>query len=242
VVVEIFTALSEALQGSLGLALLAAFTWGLLSILLSPCHLSSIPLIIGFINTQGHVTVRRSFKLSLIFAAGILVSIALIGIVTAAIGRLLGDVGTIGNYIVAAIFIAVGLYLLDVLRLSWGGFNLLSTKRQGMVAALVLGLLLGIGLGPCTFAYLAPLLVVVFQLASTSVSKATFLLAAFGVGHCAVIVGAGTFTTRVQQYLNWTESSRMTTYLKRICGALVILAGLYMIFGLLIPRNVSVAG
>ncbi len=241
-VVEIFTALSGALQGSLGLALVAAFAWGLLSILLSPCHLSSIPLIIGFINTRPHVTLERSFKLSLAFALGILVTIAIIGIVTAAIGRLLGDVSAIGNYIVAAIFIAVGLYLLDILRLPWSGYSLRSTKHEGMIAALVLGLLLGIGLGPCTFAYLAPLLVVIFQFASTSISKAVFLLAAFGAGHCAVIVAAGTFTTRVQQYLDWTESSRMATYLKRICGALVILAGLYMIFGLLIPRNVSVAG
>ena len=172
---------------------------------------------------------KRKYLLPL----AILVTIALIGMVTAAIGRLLGDVGTIGNYIVAAIFIAVGLYLLDILRLPWSGFSLRSTKHEGMIAALILGLLFGIGLGPCTFAYLAPLLVVIFQFASTSISKAVFLLAAFGVGHCAVIVGAGMFTTRVQQYLNWTESSRMTTYLKRICGALVVLAGLYMIFGYL---------
>lgn len=241
-IVDLFSTLSEALQGNLSLAILAAFVWGLLSILLSPCHLSSIPLIIGFINTQGHVTVRRSFKLSLIFASGILVTIALIGIVTAAMGQLLGDVGIVGNYFVAIIFIVVGLYLLDIVRLPWSGYSLRSTKHEGMIAALVLGLLFGVGLGPCTFAYLAPLLVVIFNFASTNICKAAFLLAAFGVGHCAVIVGAGASTIRVQQYLNWTGSSRMTTYLKRICGALVILAGLYMIFGLLIPRIASVAG
>ncbi len=230
-IVDLFSTLSEALQGNFSLALLAAFAWGLLSILLSPCHLSSIPLIIGFINTQGHVTVRRSFKLSLIFASGILVTIGLIGIITAAMGRLLGDISTIGNYFVAIVFLIIGLYLLDIIRPPWSGFSLRSTKHEGMIAALVLGLLFGVGLGPCTFAYLAPLLVVIFNFASTSIYKAAFLLAAFGVGHCAVIVGAGASTTRVQQYLNWTESSRMATYLKRICGALVILAGLYMIFG-----------
>ncbi|MFC1543494.1 cytochrome c biogenesis CcdA family protein [Candidatus Neomarinimicrobiota bacterium] len=231
-IVDLFSALSEASRGSSGLALLAAFTWGLLSILLSPCHLSSIPLIIGFINTQGHVSVRRSFKLSLIFATGILVTIGLIGIITAAMGRLLGDISTIGNYFVAIVFLIIGLYLLDIIRPPWSGFSLRSPKHGGMLAALGLGLLFGVGLGPCTFAYLAPLLAVIFQLAYTNVAKAALLLTAFGIGHCVVIVGAGTFTTRVQQYLNWTESSRMTTYLKRICGALVILAGLYMIFGL----------
>ena len=227
--VNLFTALGEALDSSLEFALAAAFTWGLLSILLSPCHLSSIPLVIGFLNTQGQISVRRSFKLSLMLAIGILVTIALIGWITTALGRLLGDIGATGNYFAAVIFIVIGLYLMDVLHLSWSGFNFLPANRQGSAAALILGLLLGIGLGPCTFAFLAPLLVVVFQLASANIPKAAFLLSAFAVGHCAVIVGAGTFTTRLQKYLNWTESSKMVAYLKRACGLLVICAGIYMV-------------
>jgi len=231
--VNLFTALGEALNSSWEFALAAAFAWGLLSILLSPCHLSSIPLIIGFLNTQGQISVKRSFKLSLMFAIGILVSIALIGFITAAIGRLYGDLGTIGNYLVAVIFILIGLYLLDILRFPWSGFNFLPKHLRGTAAALFLGFLLGIGLGPCTFAFLAPLLVVAFQLASANILKAAFLITAFALGHCAVIVGAGTFTMRLQQYLNWTGTSRMATYLKRFCGILVIMAGLYMIFGLI---------
>ena len=49
---SLFTSLTEALYGSYSLALLAAFVWGILSILLSPCHLSSIPLIIGFLTAK----------------------------------------------------------------------------------------------------------------------------------------------------------------------------------------------
>lgn len=228
--VNLFTALGEALNSSMEFAVAAAFIWGLLSILLSPCHLSSIPLVIGFLNTQGQISIGRSFKLSLMFAIGILVSIALIGFITAAIGRLYGDIGTTGNYLVAAIFIVIGLYLLDILYLPWNGFNFLPKHLQGTAAALILGFLLGIGLGPCTFAFLAPLLIVVFQLASANISKAAFLITAFALGHCAVIVGAGTFTMKLQQYLNWTGASRMATYLKRACGVLVICAGIYMVF------------
>ncbi|UCD39103.1 MAG: cytochrome C biogenesis protein [Fidelibacterota bacterium] len=231
-IVNLFSTLSEALQGSLGLSLAAAFAWGTISILLSPCHLSSIPLIIGFLNTQQNVGLGKSFGLSLLFAVGILATITAIGLLTAAGGRLLGDIGTIGNYAVAAIFIVVGLYLIGMFRISWPAIGITSMNLQGAVGALALGFLLGIGLGPCTFAFIAPLLAVVFKLATVNLVKAACLVAAFGVGHCAVLVGAGTFTTRVQQYLNWTESSRMTTYLRRFCGTLVILAGVYMIFGL----------
>ena len=93
------------------------FTWGILSILLSPCHLSSIPLVVGYIASQGKISVGRTFNISLVFALGILITIALIGVITASLGRLMGDVGVWGNYFVAVIFLLVGLYLLDILKL-----------------------------------------------------------------------------------------------------------------------------
>ena len=78
---ELFTWLTNAVQGSPAIAISAAFFWGILSILLSPCHLSSIPLIIGFIDKQGRVSFRRAFSLSLMFAIGILITIAAIGLI-----------------------------------------------------------------------------------------------------------------------------------------------------------------
>jgi cytochrome c-type biogenesis protein len=52
----------------------------------------------------------------------------------------------------------------------------------------------------------------------------------YAVGHCAVIVLAGTFTSVVQRYLNWNERSKGAIVLKRVCGALVILGGVYLIW------------
>jgi cytochrome c-type biogenesis protein len=173
--------------------------------------------------------VGQSFKLSLVFALGILVSIALIGTITGLLGRILGDIGNVGNYLVALIFVVLGLYLLDIIHLPWSGIRLKSKPEKGMLAALLLGLLIGTGLGPCTFAFLAPLLVVIFKTATANTGRAVLLLTAFGIGHVAVIIAAGTFATKVQTYLNWTESSRISKNLKRFCGILVILAGLYMI-------------
>ena len=69
---EIFTILSTALYENYWIALLASFGWGVLSILLSPCHLSSIPLVVGFISSQGKITLGRTFYISLIFSVGIL--------------------------------------------------------------------------------------------------------------------------------------------------------------------------
>lgn len=218
------------MMGSVWLALFASFVWGILSILLSPCHLSSIPLVIGYIASQGKVSVGRTFNISLIFSLGILITIGLIGVITAYLGRLMGDVGVYGNYFVALIFFIVGLYLLDIIKIDWNSSGLRKTKKKGLLAALVLGLLFGIALGPCTFAYMAPVLGIVFQTAQTNYLIAFLYLLAFGVGHCSVIVGAGTLTGKVQKYLDWSEDSKVIIWIKRVCGVLVILGGLYLIY------------
>lgn len=227
---NLFATLYEAMTGAVWIAVLASFGWGVLSILLSPCHLSSIPLIVGYISSQGKISVAKTFNISLIFAVGILITIAAIGIITASLGRLMGDVGTIGNYLVAGIFFLVGLYLLDIIKINFNSFGMRQTKTKGLLAALILGLLFGIALGPCTFAYMAPVLGVVFQTAQTNYLLAIIFLLAFGIGHCSVIVGAGTLTGKVQKYLNWSEESKTILWIKRICGVLVILGGVYLIY------------
>ena len=227
---QLFTHLSHAVEGAPAIALAAAVVWGVLSILLSPCHLASIPLIVGFISGQGTVTTRRAFWASTLFAVGILITIAAIGAITAAAGRMLGDVGRYGNYFVAVIFFVVGLHLVGVIPLSFSGAGPVGMQRKGLLAAFILGLVFGIALGPCTFAYMAPMLAVTFKLAATRFLYGALLLIAYGVGHCAVIVVAGTSTELVQRFLNWNEHSKGLALVKIICGILVMLGGVWLIY------------
>jgi cytochrome c-type biogenesis protein len=227
----LFTSLTEALYGSFSLALLASFSWGVLSILLSPCHLSSIPLIIGFLTAQGEKKTSRGFLLAFVFALGILVTIAVIGIITAALGRIMGDVGPYGKYFIAIVFFIVGLYLMDIIRLPDTGVKMQPFGMKSVIlSAFSLGLIFGIALGPCTFAFMAPVLGVVFQMSNTNVLAGGTLLLAFGLGHCGVIVAAGGFASRVQAYLDWTNRSNAVLWTKRIAGFLVILGGIYTLY------------
>ncbi len=226
----IFTTLTRAVEGTPLIALGASFIWGILSILLSPCHLASIPLIVGFIDQQGRISTRRAFLLALLFAVGILITIAAVGAVTALAGRMMGDVGRYGNYIVAGVLFLVGLNLLEVVPSPWSAPGRVGLKRKGFRGSFLLGLIFGIALGPCTFAYMAPMLAVTFKAAETNMLFGLSLLLAYGIGHCSVIVAAGTFTEVVQHYLNWNERSQGAVILKKICGILVILGGLYLIY------------
>ncbi len=103
-------------------------------------------------------------------------------------------------------------------------------KRKGLLASFVLGLVFGIALGPCTFAYMAPVLTLSFKVAATNATYAVLLLALYGIGHCSVIVAAGTSTEAVERYLHWNERSKGASILKRICGVLVMLGGVYLIY------------
>jgi cytochrome c-type biogenesis protein len=229
-IVELFTWLSVALTQSPEIAIGAAFIWGVLSVILSPCHIACIPLIVGFIDGQGNISTGRAFGLSFLFGLGILITIGIIGLITGLAGRMIGDIGGYGNYFVAVIFFAVGLNLLGFLPLPFmeGGANP-NYKRKGFLAAFILGLLFGIALGPCTFAYMATMLGVVFNIASAKIIFALSLLLAYGIGHCTVLVLAGTFTEVVEHYLHWSEKSKGAVILKKACGILVILGGVYLI-------------
>jgi len=227
---QLFSDLTHSVEGAPLIAICAAFVWGVLSIILSPCHLASIPLIVGFIDEQGRISTKRAFLISTLFAVGILITIGTIGAITAAAGRMAGDVGKYGNYFVALIFFVVGLHLLDVIPMPWSGPGQVGMKRKGMLAAFVIGLVFGIALGPCTFAYMAPMLGVTFKLASTNLFYGVLLLLVYGIGHCSVIVFAGTFTEIVQRYMNWNEKSKGAIILKKICGVLVLLGGIWLIY------------
>ena len=227
---QLFTSLSHAVEGSAVIALAASFVWGILSIILSPCHLASLPLIVGFISGQGRVSTARAGGIAALFAVGILITIAVIGAITAAAGRMMGDIGRWGNYFVAGIFFVVGLYLLGVIPMPWSGPGQVNMKRKGLLAAFILGLVFGIALGPCTFAYMAPMLGVTFNLSKTAPVYGASLLLAYGIGHCSVIVLAGTFTEVVQRFLNWNEQSKGVTVVKYVCGVLVILGGVWLIY------------
>lgn len=217
--------LSGAMQGSASAAIGAALLWGIASVLLSPCHLGTIPLIVGFVGstTAGQKSSKgRAAALSFSFAGGMLLAIAVLGALVATLGWAVGGMGRYTNYVIAVIFVAAGLVLIGILPMPQTGLSLSGFKRKGLLAAAALGLIFGIGLSPCTFAFLAPVLAAAFGSATAKPAFGATLLLAFGVGHCLVMGLAGTSTGLVQRWLDWNSRSRGLTALKVICGVLLL--------------------
>lgn len=228
---SLLTAFGEAFAGSPLLALVAAFAWGVLSVVLSPCHLTSIPLVVAYVNGSGEPPpFGRALRLSSLFAVGTLVSIAGIGLLTALAGRVAGDVGPWGTWLVAAVFLLMGLNLLGVVPLPAGLSGPQSSSRKGPGGALVLGLVFGLALGPCTFGFMGPLLGLAFRSGTSQSALGGWLVLLFGLGHAGLIAVAGASMGLVQRLLRWNNQERGAKWLKHGSGVAVILGGLYFLW------------
>lgn len=229
--IPLFDALSRMLQASAWVALTGAFLWGIASVLLSPCHLAGIPLVIGFLSEQKVLSRGRAVSLAALFALGILTTIVLIGLITGLLGRILGDLGRITKYLTSGLLILVGLYLLGLFPIAISGLSFAQRIRgRGLGAALLLGLVFGVALGPCSFAFMAPVIGIAFQAAPNGAALPAGLFAAYAAGHCLVIVLAGSSMQLVRRSLRWNESSKGAVIVKRICGLLVIAIAVYLLF------------
>jgi len=227
---ELFQTLNDAMSASPAAALAAAFAWGICSVVLSPCHLASIPLLIAYVNDRDAKTARHAAWLSTLFASGILATMALIGIATAMAGRMTGDTGATGGYVMSAVFILMGLHLMDIISIPWFGTKKEKVVSKGFWGALLLGLLFGIASGPCTFAFLAPVLAVVFSTASDNAGFGFLLLALYGLGHCTILIIAGTSIERAKHFADWNRKTKTARRVKAAIGILLILAGLYFLY------------
>lgn len=225
----VFVTLSAMLEQSLLFVLLAAFIWGILSIVLSPCHISSIPLVVGYVNRNGLQSRGSALLTSLYFSGGVLVSLLVIGLATSLMGVMLGDLGQTGMILIGAVFVLTGLWLLGLVRPP--SCTIPQSGNASALGGILMGFVFGAALGPCTFGFMFPVLAVVFRAAEQNLPQAIAIVAAYAIGHSLVIVLAGVGVNQLQTFLNWDSQSRGTLWLKRLCGVLIILTGLYLAFG-----------
>jgi cytochrome c-type biogenesis protein len=201
-------------------ALIGALAWGLVSVLLSPCHLASIPLIVGYVAGQGRlVEGRAAVGYAAAFSLGLFCTIAAIGAVCSLLGRMLGDVGAALPAVIGGLLVVVSLDMLGLLPRRAGGGGLSRLRLRGPLGALVLGLAYGLLSGACTFGFLAPVLAVVTV--GGEVVRGLVLTALFALGHCLPILAAGSFAGATSRYLERAGRSRWTLGLRRGAGLLV---------------------
>lgn len=217
------------ITASFELAVVGCFLWGIVSVLLSPCHLASIPLMIGYVAGQGSlVQGRQAVGYSLLFSTGLFISIALVGAVCSLLGRMLGDISPLWSIPIGVLFIWLGLNLMGVFVCKLPGGHTGNFKMRGYTGALLLGLFYGILSGACTFGFIAPILAIITVQAE--IAKGLSLILVFALGHCLPIVIAGSSAALAQRLLAGKGMQTATVWGRKIAGGLVVLVGVYLIY------------
>ena len=210
------------------LSLVAAFLWGVIAMVFSPCHLASIPLLVAYVGGQQMILPpRQAFRYSLAFAGGIFLSIMLVGVLCIALGRMLGDVGPWWRVVVGGLLLWVGFGMFGASSCSLGGRDLSRLQLKGVSGAFILGLAFGVLSGACTFGFLAPILGIISV--QNRVVGGLVMILLFALGLCLPLVMAGTFSALVRDTLASHAWQRSAIWFRHLAGLVIIGLGLYFL-------------
>lgn len=223
-----FITVNEWLVGGSGLAAVGAFAWGTVSVLFSPCHLASIPLIVAYVGGQEKALVpRQAAVYAVLFSAGLFLTIALIGFACALLGRMLGDIGSWWQVLVGAVLIWVALGMMGVESCSVSGSLLYRLNFRGRGGAFALGLGYGVLSGSCTFGFIAPILALITV--QREPLQGIVLILLFGLGHCLPIAVAGSSSAAIRRLLENSAWQGAGSWFRKAAGAVIGLLGIYFL-------------
>ena len=217
----------KIIQTNPWLAFLIVFLGGLLTAS-NPCVLAMIPLMIGFVGGTKEITgFKRALFFSLFFVIGLSIAFSILGLIAATTGRLLGDVGSIWRYLVVAVCFLMGIHLLEVFKIPIPAFHIGNPRLTGLIGALLMGMLFGVVSTPCAVPILAVILVLIAS--KGSVVYGLGLLFFYALGHCLLIIIAGTSVGSAKRLLESKNLQRVNFYLRKVAAVLIVLVGVFFL-------------
>jgi len=214
------------LTQNIWVAILVALIAGILSSF-TPCALSSIPLIIGYVGGYSENNKKKPLIYSLVFSLGLALTLTILGIVSATIGRMFIGIGNWWYLILGVIMLVVGLQMFGVIKI---GSDVCSVpkKSKGIIGAFLLGILGGVFSTPCSTPVLIAILAFVAE--KGDILLGAILLLVYSTGHSILVIIAGTSVGFTQSFINSNKTSKIANILKYTFATLVILLALYMFY------------
>ena len=223
-----FLTINQWIMGATAPAALGCFLWGMVSVLFSPCHLASIPLIIAYVAGQKTtLKPRQAAVYSAVFTLGLFITIAVIGVICALLGRMAGDVGNYWQILVGLVLLWVAFGMMGVEACSVSGRLLYRLNLRGIWGAFALGLTYGILSGSCTFGFIAPILAIITI--QQRVGIGILFITLFALGHCLPIVISGSSTAVVRKLIENHAWQEVGIWFRKGAGVLIAVLGIYFI-------------
>jgi cytochrome c-type biogenesis protein len=203
---SVFLTVNQWIAGGTMIAALGCFLWGMISVVFSPCHLASIPLIVAYVG--GQQTILKPKEAGFYSVA-------------------LGDVGNYWQILIGLILVWVALGMLGVEKCSMSGSLLYRLNLRGPFGAFGLGLAYGVLSGSCTFGFIAPILAIITV--QQQVATGILFILLFAIGHCVPIVAAGSSTAAVKSVMENSAWQGAGNWFRKGAGLVIVMLGAYFI-------------
>jgi cytochrome c biogenesis protein CcdA len=209
------------------LAFGAVFLAGVLSSA-SPCVLATIPLVVGFVGGYADGDRWKAFRYSLAFILGVSLTFTAFGTAAGMLGTMFGTMGGWWYVVAGIVALVMGGQMIGLYEIRLPIKREFKPKQGGIVGSFVLGLFFGVVSSPCA----TPVLVVILTYVATKgqVLYGTALLFAYAIGHCLLMLLAGTFTGFIESFVKQRGIINFSAWAKRFGGAVVACVGVYLLW------------
>jgi len=217
----------ELKKGSLLLFVLVFISGFLTS--LTPCVYPVIPIVMGYIGSRAGKKKIKGFYLSLFFVLGLSIVYAILGVIAATTGSLMGISfqNPVVVLIISIIFIVMGLSLAGFFEIpvpSSISSKIQKGHKSEILGSILIGGVSGIIAAPCVGPVLIALLSWISQ--TKNVFLGFWLTFTFSLGMSVIFVLAGTFSGVIS---SMPKAGKWMDYMKYLFSVLLIAGGIYFI-------------
>ena len=224
---EILEGMSKIIQNNYWIAPIIALLAGIFTSF-TPCSLSSIPLIIGYVGGNGINKTKKAFYLSVTFAIGMSITYTILGILASALGRIMQTTGSWWYIILGILMVMMSLQTFEIFTFIKPTKLQSKNTKKGYIGAFIAGILGGIFASPCA----TPVLVVLLALVAKEGNMlwGILLLLLYSIGNSFLVIVAGTGIGTIKKLTQSQKYGKISNILKYIMGIIILLIGLYMFY------------
>ena len=219
--------LSSLIADNMWLAPLLAVLGGLLTAF-TPCSLSSVPLVIGYVGGYAENSTKKAFRYSLAFCGGMTITFTVLGTVASILGRLMQVAGTWWYLVLGVLMLLMALQTWEIINIIPQSALMNKNNKRGYLGAVLAGILGGLFASPCATPVLVALLAVVAR--DGKILWGALLLLLYAVGHSVLLMVAGTSIGFVKQLSSSKRYGRISYILNTAMGCVILMLGFYLIY------------
>lgn len=224
---NLLNSLSALMKDNVWISPLLALGAGIITSV-TPCALSNVPLVIGYVGGTGQKDTKKALKLSITFAVGTAVTFTTLGVIASSAGKLIGTSNSWWYIILGVLMVLMALQTWEIINIIPSANLLSKNKKRGYVGALLAGILGGLFSSPCA----TPVLIVLLGILAkgSNLLLGIVLMLCYSLGHSALTIFAGTSVGFVQKINTSEKYNRFSTILKVVMGIAILGIALYMFY------------